>query len=82
MRSTIDRAGRIVVPKAMREALGLEGGQPVEITLADGQIVIAPAPVPKRLTIGDDGRPMIVPDAPVPPLTDAIVRATIESIRR
>jgi AbrB family looped-hinge helix DNA binding protein len=82
MRTTIDKAGRIVVPKAMREELGLAGGQEVEITAADGEIVISPVSVPKRLVIAEDGRPVIVADGPMPPLTDEIVRATLEAIRR
>ena len=82
MRTTIDKAGRIVVPKAMREELGLEGGQEVEITAADGEIVISPVSVPKRVVVGDDGWAIIVADGPMSPLTDEIVRATLESIRR
>ena len=82
MRTTIDRAGRIVVPKAMRESLGLARGGEVEIGLEDGQIVISPVPVPKRLVVDDDGWVSIVADGPVPPLTDEVVRATLESIRR
>lgn len=34
MRTTIDRAGRLVVPKALRDRLGLEAGE-VEVS-ADG----------------------------------------------
>lgn len=34
MRTTIDRAGRLVVPKALRDRLGLQAGE-VELT-ADG----------------------------------------------
>ena len=41
MRTTIDKAGRIVVPKALRDAMGLEAGQEVELTLTDGRIEIA-----------------------------------------
>jgi AbrB family looped-hinge helix DNA binding protein len=82
MRTTIDKAGRIVVPKAMREELGLAGGQEVEITTADGEIVISPVSVPKRVVVGDDGWAILVADGPMPPLTDEMVRATLESIRR
>ncbi len=42
MRSTIDKAGRVVVPKAMRDELGLTGGTEIEIGLVDGKIEIAP----------------------------------------
>ena len=49
MKTTIDGAGRIVVPKAIREALGLQGGTPVEISLEDGRIAIVPAHPAGRL---------------------------------
>jgi len=82
MITTIDKAGRVVVPKSMREALGLEVGGSVEIDIDDGRIVMAPAPVAKRLTVGADGRPVIVADRPLPPLSEEMVRATLEAIRR
>ncbi|HEX8739005.1 MAG TPA: AbrB/MazE/SpoVT family DNA-binding domain-containing protein, partial [Casimicrobiaceae bacterium] len=40
MQTTIDRAGRIVVPKSLREALGLEAGQLLEIRAGDGRLEI------------------------------------------
>jgi AbrB family looped-hinge helix DNA binding protein len=43
MRTTIDRAGRVVVPKSLRAALGLEGGDEVEITLEGERIELVPA---------------------------------------
>jgi AbrB family looped-hinge helix DNA binding protein len=49
MRTTIDRAGRIVVPKSLRAALGLNGGDEVEITLAGERIELVPAPRKVRL---------------------------------
>lgn len=81
MITTMDRAGRVVVPKAMREAISLDAGGDVEIALDDGRIVISPAPVGKRLEMRD-GRPVVVADRPIPPLTDETVRATLEAIRR
>jgi len=40
MRSTIDRAGRVVIPKAIREAAGLKPGSPLRIELRDGKVEI------------------------------------------
>jgi len=40
MRITIDGAGRIVVPKALRDPLGLNAGQALEIGVRDGRLEI------------------------------------------
>ena len=81
MRTTIDRAGRIVVPKAMRDELGLTGGTEVEIALADGRIEIEPVPTPVRLE-KRGGHWVAVADREMPPLTQELVRETLEQIRR
>jgi AbrB family looped-hinge helix DNA binding protein len=81
MRTTIDKAGRIVVPKAMRDELGLNGGTEVEISLVDGHIEIDVIPTPVRLE-RRDGRLVAVADREMPPLTAEMVRETLEKIRR
>jgi len=81
MRSAIDAAGRIVIPKPLRVRLGLESGKAVEIRERDGRIEIEPASVPMSL-VRRGGRPVAVPAEELPPLTDEIVRATIERTRR
>ena len=43
MQLKIDRAGRIVVPKAIRERLGLEAGTDLEIIEGAGGILVRPA---------------------------------------
>ncbi len=81
MKTTIDAAGRIVVPKPLRDALGLRGGETLEIGLADGRIEIEVPPLAVRLE--DRGRGLVaVTDADVPSLTAEQVRATLEQIRR
>ena len=81
MRTTIDKAGRIVVPKAMRDELGLNGGTEVEIVLADGRIEIEPIATTVRL-VRRHGRLVAVADREMPPLTAEMVRETLEKIRR
>lgn len=81
MKSTIDGAGRIVIPKALRERLGLTGGETLEIRERDGRIEIEPAPTPMSL-VERGGTSAAVPDEDLPPLTDDMVRATLERTRR
>jgi AbrB family looped-hinge helix DNA binding protein len=40
MKNTIDRAARVLIPKAIRDAVGLIPGSPVQIAHQDGKVVI------------------------------------------
>ncbi|HEY3209775.1 MAG TPA: AbrB/MazE/SpoVT family DNA-binding domain-containing protein [Actinomycetota bacterium] len=77
----MDSAGRVVVPKALREALGLRGGQEIEITLRDGRIEIEPVSVQMRL-VDRSGILVAKPEGAVPPLTETEVRDALERVRR
>jgi AbrB family looped-hinge helix DNA binding protein len=81
MRTTIDSAGRIVVPKSLREALGLKGGEPLEIVARDGRLEIEAAATPMRIARRGKGV-VAVPETDLPPLTADVVRATLEQLRR
>lgn len=81
MITTIDSAGRIVVPKALREALDLKPGQPLEIRAGDGRLEIDIAPTPVDLKKRGKGV-VAVPRAELPKLTAEKVRETLERIRR
>ncbi len=81
MRTTIDAAGRIVVPKPMRDELGLTGGQELEISTRDGRIEVDVAPVGMHLE-ERDGVVTAVPDEPLPQLTTRQVREVLERTRR
>ena len=81
MKAVIDRAGRIVVPKPLRQTLGLKPGQALEIRASDGRLEIEIASTPMRLKKRGKGL-VAVPDAKLPPLTAEQVRETLERIRR
>ena len=81
MRTAIDSAGRVVIPKALRDVLGLTAGQPLEITEQDGRLEIVPAATPMLLVDEGDGVAAVA-DADMPQLTADLVRDTLERIRR
>lgn len=57
-----------------------DGGR-VEVIESDGQIVISPQPVAKRL-VERDGVVVCVPDEPLATLSAEAVRELLESVRR
>ncbi len=81
MRTTIDRAGRLVVPKALREAAGLRPGTVVEIALREGHLEVAPATAPVQL-VERHGLLLAEVDGPGDVLTRADVNATLDEVRR
>lgn len=83
MRTTIDSAGRIVVPKALREAMGLTAGRLVDVVLTDGRLEIELAPVEVAVEQDGDDLPVLrAVEGDQPALTDDVVRETLESVRR
>lgn len=77
MRTTIDRSGRLVVPKSLRDQLGLVPGE-VEVR-ADGAGLRVEAVTGDEL-VEVDGR-LVVP-ASGTPVTDADVRELRDADRR
>jgi AbrB family looped-hinge helix DNA binding protein len=81
MKTTIDSAGRIVVPKSLRQALALKPGQTLEIRAGDGRLEIEIAATP--VSLKKRGKGVVgVPDEALPPLTAEEVRETLERTRR
>ncbi len=48
MKITMDSAGRLVIPKPLRDAAGLSPGAELDIRYRDGRIEIDPSPSPVR----------------------------------
>ena len=82
MRTTIDGAGRIVVPKALRDAMGLSSGRAIDLVFVEGRIEIELAPADVDVVTSRSQLPKLVPKTPLPPLTDDDVRAAIDAVRR
>lgn len=60
MTTTIDEAGRLVIPKSIRERAGLRPGIPIEVEFVRGRVEILPAVTPTRL-VDEDGVAVLVP---------------------
>jgi bifunctional DNA-binding transcriptional regulator/antitoxin component of YhaV-PrlF toxin-antitoxin module len=77
----MDSVGRLVVPKALRNELGITGPTELEVVARDGVIELAVADVPAHIEDGSEG-PVIVTDTPMAPLSVEDVRAAIDRVRR
>lgn len=79
MRTTIDAAGRIVVPKPLRDELGFTAGTELELEAIDGRLEIA---VPSRVVVEDGPHGVRFTADEAAPLTAADVREFVERGRR
>ncbi len=72
MKTTIDRAGRVVIPAAIRERAGLRPGAQIDIRIGDsGDITISrPVPPPKLVKVG--GLTVVRPQTRNPPKLDVV----------
>lgn len=80
MKTTIDSAGRVLIPKALRASAALRPGTPLEVRLVHGQIVLEPRPLEVRIV--KRGRFCVAePVEVIEPLSEEIVEQTLESLR-
>lgn len=78
MESTVDSVGRVVVPKALRDALGLRAGAKVDITRYGSGLQIVPASRTARLV--DEAGALVVTGETA--IDDDVVFGLIDSARR
>ncbi len=81
MKAAIDAAGRVIVPKVLRDELGLSPGLEFDIQARDGALVLTPSPTAVSLT-RRGGVVVAKPSRPLPKLTEQDVRAILEGARR
>jgi AbrB family looped-hinge helix DNA binding protein len=81
MKVTIDGAGRVVVPKALRDELRLQGGATLEIRAQGGRLELEPVATAMRLVRRGKGL-VATTDEPLPAIGADDVRAVTESLRR
>jgi AbrB family looped-hinge helix DNA binding protein len=81
MRTTIDAAGRVVIPKPLRDELGLRAGIEVELTLRNGRIELEPVSKPVRLVERDGFLAAEIDDDEEGPLTSSETRSVLDRLR-
>jgi AbrB family looped-hinge helix DNA binding protein len=77
MRTTIDKAGRLVIPRALRDRIGLVGGGEVELVLDGSAVRIEPV---SGSDLKDVAGLLVIP-ATGTPLTGDLVRELIDADR-
>ena len=81
MKTTIDSAGRLVIPRDIRQKANLKAGMSLDVRWKDGRIEIEPEPLPVRFV--RQGRLLIArPAKDTPTLSGETVEETRRSIRR
>ena len=81
MKTTIDHAGRLVIPKNIRRESGIKPGMPLEVRWENGSIVITPAPLQVKLK--RKGRLFVaIPTKDISRLSVHTVERTRNSLRK
>ncbi len=78
MKASIDPAGRVVVPKPLRDQLGLFPDTPLDIDVVDGHLEISARREQPRVIDGPNG-PVIAATGTT--ISDEDVRAVLEAAR-
>jgi AbrB family looped-hinge helix DNA binding protein len=75
---TVDKAGRIVLPKPVRDTLQLQAGDSLELEISGEEITLRPVRAKMRLH-REDGMWVFTTDEPLP---ENLVEDTMEAVRR
>ena len=76
----MDRSGRIVLPRAVRDAAGLEPGAALDIVFRGGVVELVPAAA--EVEVITKGRLSVaIPTEPVPSLSSAEVERVVDDLR-
>jgi AbrB family looped-hinge helix DNA binding protein len=78
MQLSIDRAGRVVVPKRIRDELGFSPDRPLEADVVDGRLELFAPHEPTKLVDGPHGRSIAATGVPI---ADEDVRRVLEAVR-
>ncbi len=78
MQVSIDRAGRVVVPKPLRDELGFSSDTPLEAEVVDGRLELSAPHEPAKLVEGPHGPSFAATGTPI---TDEEIRRTLEAVR-
>ena len=80
MKTAIDRAGRVLIPKRIRERAALEPGTELDARYEGGRIVLEPRPLDVR--IEKQGRFFVAePLQAIPAMPAHVVEREIEAVR-
>lgn len=77
---TMDRQGRVVLPKPIRDEAGIVPGTPLSIVVRDGRIEISTV-YPEIRLVERDGWTVAERVTPGPELTSDLVRKTLDDLR-
>ena len=78
MHVSIDCAGRVVIPKPLREQLGFSPDAPLEAEVVDGRLELSVPSEPVKLVNGPHGPAFAATGTPI---TDEEVRRSLEAVR-
>jgi AbrB family looped-hinge helix DNA binding protein len=78
MHVSIDSAGRVVIPKPLRDELGFAPDVPLEAEVVDGHLELSAPYEPAQLVDGPHGPSFAATGTPI---SDAQMRRTLEAVR-